>query len=108
MPVRYEPNPFYEVGIESQEQFVAGRHSIAKEVARLAKLLAPVRDAKYKRRLLPGVYKRRIKAVLDGVAVTDPYWHFVEYGTVHSRPNGTLRRAVRAAGLRLVTLPKQH
>lgn len=105
-PIRYEPNPAYQVGIEKQREFIQGRYSIAKEIARLAKLFAPVRDPRYKRRLPPGVYKRRIKATLDRVEVPDPYWHFVEYGTVHMAPKGTIRRAVRAAGLRLVVLPK--
>ena len=105
-PVRYEPNPFYEAGIEKQEQFVRGRYSITKEIARLAKLFAPVRDAKYKRRLPPGVYKRRLKATLDRVEAPDSFWHWIEFGSVNNAPNAPIRRAVRAAGLRLVVLPK--
>lgn len=107
-PVRYEPNPLYQAGIEKQEQFVKGRYSIAKGIVRLAKAFAPVRDAKYKRKLPPGVYKRRIKALLVGVQVADPFRHWIEFGTVHQAPKAPIRRAVRAAGLRLVVLPKQH
>lgn len=108
MPVRYEPNPFYEAGIEAQERYIAGRYSIAKEIARLAKLFAPVREAKFKRRLPPGVYKRRIKAVLDGVEVADPFRGWIEFGSVHNTPKAPVRRAVRAAGLRLVVFPKHR
>ena len=106
MPIRYEPNPFYEVGIEKQEQFIRGRHSIVKEITRLAKLFAPVRDPRYKRRLLPGVYKRRLRAGADRIEAPDPYWHWIEFGSVNNVPKAPIRRAVRAAGLRLVVLPK--
>jgi hypothetical protein len=108
MPVRYEPNPFYEVGIEAQERYISGRYSIAKDIARLAKLFAPVRDSKYKRRLLPGVYRRRIRATPEGVEVPDPFRHWIEFGSVHNAPKAPVRRAVRAAGLRLVVFPKHR
>lgn len=108
MPVRYEPNPFYTKGIESQERYIAGRYSIAKEIARLAKLFAPVRTTKLKRRQPPGVYKRRIKATLDGVEVPDPFRGWIEWGSIHNSPKAPVRRAVRAAGLRLVVFPKHR
>lgn len=107
-PVRYEPNPFYEVGIEAQAEYIKGRYSIAKEIARLAKLFAPVRNPKYKRRLQPGVYKRRIKATPEGLEVPDPFRHWIEFGSVNNTPKAPVRRAVRAAGLRLVVFPKHR
>ena len=104
--VTYVPNPFFEEEVEAQAEFKQGIHATAEKVAAIVKLLAPVRDSKIKRRLPPGVYKRRIKAVMDGVAVKDPYWHFLEFGTVKMAPRAPLRRGFRAAGLRLVVHPK--
>jgi len=107
-PVRYEPNPFYEVGIEAQPQYLKGRYAIVKEIARLAKAFAPVRRTKLKRRQPPGVYKRRIKATPEGLIVPDPFRHWIEFGSVNQAPKAPIRRAVRAAGLHLVVLPKHR
>ena len=104
--VTYVPNPLFEEEVEAELEFKQGIHETAIKIAEIVKAFAPVRDSKIKRRLPPGVYKRRIKAVLDGVAVRDPFWHWIEFGTVKMAPRAPMRRGFRAAGLRLVVHPK--
>lgn len=95
--VRYEPNPFFEKEIEAQPEHKAGIHEIAKVVARLVQTAAPFRT---------GYYKRHVLALARGVVADDPYWHWIEFGSVNNQPRAPLRRGFRAAGLRLVVYPK--
>lgn len=97
MPVRYEPNPAYQEGIEKQREFIAGRYRITRRIAKLVEAFAPIHT---------GYYKAHVVASLEAVGVDDSYFHWVEFGSVHNKPKAPLRRAFRAAGLRLVMLPK--
>lgn len=97
MPVRYEPNLAYKGGIEKQDDFIVGRYRIAKRIAEIAQAFAPVHT---------GYYKAHIIASAAAVGADDPYYHWIEWGSVHNKPKAPLRRAFRAAGLRLVMLPK--
>ncbi len=97
MPVRYEPNPAYQVGIEKQHDFIAGRLRITKRIAKLVEAFAPVHT---------GYYKAHVIASLEAVGVDDSFYHWIEFGGVHNKPKAPIRRAFRAAGLRLVMLPK--
>lgn len=104
--VIYVPNPLFEEEVEKELEFKEGIWATSKKIAALVKAFAPVREAKFKRRLPPGVYKRRIKALTTGVMADDPYWHWIEFGSVHNTPKAPMRRGFRAAGLRLVVHPK--
>lgn len=41
-----------------------------------------------------------------GVETTDPFWHLIEFGSVHNPAYAPLRRGARAAGVRLEETPK--
>jgi hypothetical protein len=96
-PVRYEPNPMYVQEIEKEVDFIAGRQRITKRIAEIAQSIAPVHS---------GYYKAHIIGSLAAVGADDSYYHWIEFGSVHNKPKAPLRRAFRAAGLRLVMLPK--
>lgn len=52
-----------------------------------------------------GYYKRKLKRRGNRVIAGDPFWHLVEYGSVHNPPYAPLRRGVLAVGLRLDETP---
>ena len=94
----FRKNPALEIEIAK----LPGTHKVLEEaaqaVARVARSIAP-QESRRKN------YKRSIKVARDAnsttVYTTDIAGHLVEYGSAKNPAYAPLRRAVRAAGLRL-------
>lgn len=97
MRVRYRPNPLFEEEIRAQPEHQKGMRTITKGVAKSVRAVAPERT---------GYYKRRVRAEGTKVRARDPFWHLIEFGSIHNAVFAPLRRGVRAAGLRFVQRPK--
>lgn len=72
----------------------AAMAAAAREIAAQARRVAPVGDT--------GHYKRSLKTKGPIAYTDDPFGHLVEFGSVNNPAYAPLRRATRAAGLRLV------
>jgi len=94
---RYRPNPAFEAEVRAEEKFQSGIRKRTKEVALVVRAVSPRKT---------GYYERRVKARGVRIVAGDPFWHLVEFGSANNPPYAPLRRGVRAAGLRLVVLPK--
>jgi hypothetical protein len=85
--------------IARQPQFKARVRDEGERVKRHGEVLSPDGQSKH-----PG-YRKRFKVTMPGnfarVSNTDIAAHLVEFGSVNNPPYAVLRRAARAAGLRL-------
>ena len=97
MKVRFVKNPSFEREMRRDPELVAGMNRIARGVASEAKALSPHET---------GYFRRSLRAAGSIVLTNDPFGHLVEWGSKNNVAYAPLRRAVRAAGLRLQTLSK--
>lgn len=96
--VRYHAEPGWQEKLEAQPQMKKGMNERADVVAGIAKSIAPVGPTHR--------YKQLLRATGNKVRAFTSHWHFVEFGNSHQRPQGVLRRALIAAGLRFKPSPK--
>jgi hypothetical protein len=99
MPVaRYEPNPFFEEEVQTQVQHQEGMHKITKKIAKLVVLMGPHKRFRY---------EKGVRADgQDVVAGYKSFWHFAEWGARNHPGYAPMRRAFRAAGMKLKIDPK--
>lgn len=96
--VRYRAEPGWQEKLEAQPRMAKAKNARAREVAAVAKSIAPVGHT--------GDYKKLLYAFRDAVYAHDFSWHWVEFGSTKNRPYGVLRRAVIAVGLKFKPHPK--
>lgn len=93
---RFRANPGFEREIVLSATARAAINEAAAEVARLARSMAPSKT---------GRYKRSISVENDAdstfVATSDIAGHIVEFGSANNPAYAPIRRAARAAGLRV-------
>lgn len=100
----FKPDPDFERELAEQREVMEALAERAEVARQIAIRMAP-RDT--------GWYASRFETVIDeeaGVARllnADGKASLLEWGTVTTKPFATLRRAVRAAGLKMKELPKQ-
>jgi hypothetical protein len=92
MTFRFARNLAFQAEIEAEARYKAEMHELAEKVAENARQLAP-RDT--------GQYASSIIVQGSIVATTAFAGHMVEWGSVNNPPYAPLRRACRAAGLRV-------
>jgi hypothetical protein len=91
--MRYRANPDWELSLRAQPEFKLAMGKATVEVAAAVRLAAePSRHT--------GYFVRKIAVVGNRVEFRDPFWHLVEYGSIHNPAYAPARRGVRMAGLR--------
>lgn len=97
----FVPNPRFE---SEMKQTVGHRKAMvvaAGEIASVGRAIAPRRTGFYSRRFKVGEENGEV-----AVGNADPFAHIIEFGSVNSPVFAPIRRAVRAAGLRLDETPR--
>lgn len=88
----FRPNPRLAEQLKATPEYQAAMAATAQRVAGMARDSAPHQT---------GRYAGSVTTQDNVVGSTDPFAHLVEFGSANNPPYAPLRRAVRAAGLRL-------
>ena len=88
----YFPNPLFEQEIAADPETKRAIGEFADLAFEGARLAAPVRTGKYLSRLTEE------DSGVIGIGSWSPFWHFIEFGSVHNSPHAPLRRGVEYAG----------
>lgn len=89
----FRRNPAAARELAQDDTFQAGLAKIAADAAEQVKAAAPTGGT--------GYYRRHVRAHGTQIQLSDPFWHLVEFGSIHNIPYAPLRRGMHAAGLRL-------
>jgi hypothetical protein len=96
----FVPNPNLLAELEREEAIQEELHRAAERVAATARRIAPVGDAAMDDH--PGEFRESISAEGTNVVADDPNAVYIIFGTSHSPPHDTLRRAAEMEGLHVM------
>lgn len=95
--MKFTRNRRFERDLRASAEFRKGLRKPANQIKRRAEQASPHGDS--------GQTERSFVVTDDGdqvrVGNTDPFFHLTEFGSANNPPYASLRRGVRAAGLRL-------
>lgn len=95
----FTPNPNLLAELERSAAIQEQLHRVAEKVAETARQIAPVGDSSEDDH--PGQFRDSIHAEGTEVVADDPRAVYIIFGTSHSPPHDTLRRAAEINGLRV-------